>query len=309
MNRTRRTSAETLRPRRDRKAVPITARATGPDAARVALSSAVLGVALLVAPLLTGTAFGDEASGDEPAAIAATGLTVTSTDAAAAAAESVDLEAIRERVAATLPGLTLTSIAETPVPTLFELVVDGQIYYVNESADYLFDGSLIELGTRTNLTENRLGGIQSSLIEEIGEENMLIYEPDEPSERSLTVFTDISCGFCRRLHEDIDVLLDAGVRVRYLLFPRAGLGSPGHQELESVWCADDPLAAMTTAKAGGRVPEANCENPIEAHMAVAERIGLRGTPLIYLDSGERIPGYREPAELAAMVGGSRPLRN
>ena len=217
------------------------------------------------------------------------------------------LEVIRERIAETLPGLTATSVAETPVPGLYELVVDGQIYYVNENADYLLDGSLIELGTRTNLTEGRLGGIQTAMIEEIGEEDMLIYEPDEPSERSLTIFTDISCGFCRRLHEDIDVLLDAGVRVRYLMFPRAGLGSPGHQALESVWCADDPLAAMTTAKAGGQVPEKNCDNPIEAHVALAERVGLRGTPLIYLDNGERIPGFREADALAAMVNGSEPL--
>ena len=217
------------------------------------------------------------------------------------------LDAIRERVATSLPGLTMTSIAETPVDGLYELVVDGQIYYVNEAADYLLDGSLIELGTRTNLTEARLGGIQSALLEEIGEENMLIYEPDEPSERSITVFTDISCGYCRRLHEDIDDLLDAGVRVRYLLFPRAGLGSPAHQDLESVWCADDPLAAMTAAKAGARIEEASCENPIESHVALAERIGLRGTPLIYLDNGDKVPGYREPNVLAEMVNGSEPL--
>ena len=224
--------------------------------------------------------------------------------------EQVDeLQPIRERIAEALPGLTLTSLAETPVPGLYELVVDGQIYYVNGTGEYLLDGSLIKLGSRTNLTENRLGSIQTALIEEIGEENMLIYEPKEPSDRSITVFTDISCGFCRRLHEDIDVLLDAGVRVRYLLFPRAGLGSPGHAALESVWCADDPQAALTTAKAGGEVPEATCDNPIESHVALAERVGLRGTPLIFLDDGERIPGYREASELAAMVEASKPLRN
>ena len=226
-----------------------------------------------------------------------------------AVSEDDTLSGVRERLAETLPGLTPTSVAETPVPGLYELVVDGQIYYVDESAAYLLDGSLIELGTRSNLTENRLGSIQTSLIEEVGEENMLIYEPDEPSERSITVFTDISCGFCRRLHEDLDDLLDAGVRVRYLLFPRAGVGSQAHKDLESVWCAEDPQQAMTTAKAGGRIVPASCENPIESHMALAERVGLRGTPLIYLDNGQRVPGYREPAALAEIVNGSEPIRN
>jgi len=217
------------------------------------------------------------------------------------------LEAIESRVAEILPGLTLTSIADTPLDGLYELVVDGQIYYVDERADYLIDGSLIELASRTNLTENRLGGIQSALIEEIGEDNMLIYEPEEAADRSITVFTDISCGFCRRLHEDIDQLLDDGVRVRYLLFPRAGIGSQGHKDLESVWCADDPQAAMTAAKAGSAIEAATCENPIESHVALAERVGLRGTPLIYLDTGERVPGYREPKELAGMVNGADKL--
>ena len=222
---------------------------------------------------------------------------------------NASLDALRERIAESLPGLVPTSVAETPVAGLFELVVDGQIYYVNESADYLLDGSLIELQTRTNITEGRLGGIQSSLIEEMGEEDMLIYEPDKPSERSITVFTDISCGYCRRLHEDIDDLLDEGVRVRYLLFPRAGLGSQGHKDLESVWCAEDPLAAMTAAKAGARIEPATCENPIDSHVALAERVGLRGTPLIFLDTGERVPGYREPAVLASMVKAAKPLDN
>lgn len=230
-------------------------------------------------------------------------------DTSATSDTDATMAAIEARVAENLPGLTLTSIADTPIDGLYELVVDGQIYYVNKDASYLLDGSLIELETRTNLTENRLGGIQTGLIEEIGEENMMIYETAEPSDRSITVFTDISCGFCRRLHEDIDQLLDAGVRVRYLMFPRAGLGSQGHKDLESVWCADDPLKAMTNAKQGGKIEPATCDNPIESHVALAERVGLRGTPLIYLDNGEKIPGYREPAALASMVNGSEKLIN
>jgi thiol:disulfide interchange protein DsbC len=140
----------------------------------------------------------------------------------------------------------------------------------------------------------------------MGEDNMLVYEPDEPTGRSITVFTDISCGFCRRLHADIDQLLDEGVAVRYLLFPRAGLGSSGHQALEDVWCNENPQEAMTVAKAGGKVATSNCTNPIESHVALATQVGLRGTPLIYTDSGVRIPGYREPAELVSIVKESTP---
>lgn len=223
-----------------------------------------------------------------------------------ALAES-SIDDVKKRLTERLPGIGITSLAETPLPGLFELVTDGQIYYVDESAEYLVDGSLIRLNDRENLTDTRLGGIQMALIDEMGEQNMLIYEPEVPSDRSITVFTDISCGYCRRLHSEIDTLLDEGVRVRYLLFPRAGVGSQGHKDLESVWCADDPQAAMTNAKAGGKIVAKSCDNPIELHVELAERLGLRGTPLIYTDSGAKVPGYREAAVLASMVKDSKPL--
>jgi len=218
------------------------------------------------------------------------------------------LSEVRTNIEKSIPGLTITSLAETPVPGLFELVMDGQIYYVSKGGDYLLDGNLIELGTRTNLTEDRIGGIHMGLIEGLGEENMLIYEPDEPSDRSITVFTDLSCPYCQKLHEEIDVLLDAGVRVRYLMFPRAGIGSQAHADLESVWCAEDPQKAMTIAKSGGKVESSSCDNPIESHVALAEQVGLRGTPLIYLDDGQRISGYREATILADMINTSEKLK-
>jgi len=190
---------------------------------------------------------------------------------------------------------------------LYELIADGQLYYVDEAGEYLFDGNMIQLSDRRNLTEARLGTLHAVMVEEIGEDNMLIYEPETESNRSLTVFTDISCGYCRRLHAELDTLLEEGIRVRYLLFPRAGMDSQGHKDLESVWCADDPQAAMTNAKAGGKITPMTCDNPIESHVALAERIGLRGTPLIYLDSGDRVPGYREATILANMIKDSEPL--
>jgi len=219
------------------------------------------------------------------------------------------LEDIEAKISERLPGIGITSLGETPVDGLYELVSDGQIYYVNESADYLIDGSIIRLSDRINLTDSRLGGIHMSQIADIGEENMLVYTPETESPRSITVFTDISCGYCRRLHAEMDTLLEEGISVRYLLFPRAGLGSQGHKDLESVWCADDPQAAMTNAKAGGQIEPLTCDNPIEQHVALAERLGLRGTPLIYTDSGEKIPGYREAGALASMVNESEPMAN
>ncbi len=234
----------------------------------------------------------------------------TDSDVQARATDAVpDINQVLERLREALPGIGFTDISESTIPGLYEVITDGQIYYVNESAQYLIDGSMIRLSDRANITDARLGRIHMGLIDNMDEKNMLIYEPEDESTRSITVFTDISCGYCRRLHAEIETLLDDGVRVRYLLFPRAGLGSQGHKDLESVWCADDPQAAMNNAKAGGTIEPQTCDNPIEEHVALAERLGLRGTPLIYTDSGEKVPGYREASVLATMVNGSEPLVN
>lgn len=221
-------------------------------------------------------------------------------------AESLDQ--LESEIKKRLPDIDISSISETPIEGVYELISGGQIYYVGANGKHIIDGDLIDLDTRANLTADRLGGIHIGLINNIKEEDMLVYQSPKDTGRSITVFTDTSCGFCRRLHQELDVLLDAGISVRYLLFPRAGLGSPAHKNLESVWCADNPQAAMTIAKAGGEVAQKACSNPIESHMAMAEQVGLRGTPLIYLDTGQQIPGYRAAADLVQLVNAGEPAK-
>jgi len=227
-------------------------------------------------------------------------------DASASVAES-ETDRVLEALLVNLPGIAFTDASKSDIPGLYEVLTDGQVYYVDETAEYLIDGSLIRLSDRTNLTDARLGKMHMTLIASMDEQEMLIYEPDTASDRAITVFTDISCGYCRRLHAELDTLLEEGVRVRYLLFPRAGLGSQGHKDLESVWCADNPQEAMTNAKAGGEIEPKTCDNPIEKHVALAESVGLQGTPLIYTDGGIKVPGYREAAVLAEMVNDSERL--
>jgi len=211
---------------------------------------------------------------------------------------------LKQRITERFHGMQITEITPSPVAGIYELVSGGQVYYVTEDANHLFNGALIDTRSRTDLTTARKGKVHLGLINKIEEKDMLIYESDTESHSTVTVFTDTSCPYCSRLHEEIDELLEAGIRVRYLLFPRAGLGSETHKELESVWCAEDPLAAMTTAKNGGHVQSSSCTNPIESHVALAESVGLRGTPLIYLDDGRAIPGYRTAKELIAMIAES-----
>lgn len=229
------------------------------------------------------------------------------TASAGAASDDPAIDVIRAKLGETLPDVNIGSLEVSAIPGLYELITDGEIYYVSADGDFIIDGDMIDLSTRSNLTAARKGKIHLSLINAVAEKDMLIYEPANESDRSVTVFTDISCGYCRKLHAELDQLLAGGVRVRYLMFPRAGLGSQAHKDLESVWCAEDPQEAMTQAKAGGAIVPKECSNPIPNHVALAEQVGLRGTPLIYLDNGEMVPGYRSAQQLVSIIQNSEPL--
>jgi len=210
---------------------------------------------------------------------------------------------------ARFPALPIDSLIDGPFPGLFEVITDSQIVYVDEDITLLFQGEMINLTDGINLTEARLAGIHMGLINELGEQNMLVYDGADDSDRSITVFTDINCGYCRQLHSEIDTLLQAGISVRYLMFPRAGLESDSRTALESVWCADNPQEAMTAAKAGEPIVEKECDTPVETHYELAGKVGLRGTPLIYLDNGTALPGYREASVIVEMINSSEPMSN
>jgi len=214
---------------------------------------------------------------------------------------------VYEAFLARFPGVPVEAFSTAPFDGLFEVITEGRIIYVDAAMTTLFQGEIIDLETGTNMTESRLSGIHMGLINAMGEDNMLVYKAKEDTGRSITVFTDINCGYCRLLHSEIDTLLNAGVSVRYLMFPRAGLDTDSSMALESVWCDDDPQGAMTSAKAGEPIQQNECETPIEQHYALAGQVGLRGTPLIYLDDGTVIPGYREAKVLVEMINTSNPL--
>lgn len=224
--------------------------------------------------------------------------------------DAAQLDELRANIKLNLSDIPIDHLAATRVPGIYEIISEGQVYYVDSTASYLFDGSLVDLKGRKNLTELSMVAQNLRYIDAIGEENMLIYESaNTESTRSMSVFTDLDCPFCQRLHSELDVLLDAGVKVRYLLYPREGLNTQAHKKLESVWCASNPHAAMTAAKQGELAPDASCDNPIAQHVVLAQQLGLTATPMIYLDDGQRINGYLDANTLLEVFNESTPLEH
>ena len=183
-------------------------------------------------------------------------------------------------------------------------VNQGDAYgYVTGDGRYMIQGDLIDLETGESLTEARRDDARRSLMADIGEQNMIVFSPPagKPTKHVVNVFTDTSCGYCRKMHQEMASYHAEGIEVRYLFYPRRGPGSDPFKTAESVWCADDRNAAMTAAKANQPVAPKSCANPIMQHYIAGQRAGLRGTPMLVLEDGSSISGYLPAKALAQRI--------
>jgi thiol:disulfide interchange protein DsbC len=192
------------------------------------------------------------------------------------------------------------SINTAPIAGLYEVVVGTHVIYVSADGRYMLQGELIDVKNRKSLTEPRRREAIRVLLDSVSEDDMIIFKP-EKVKHVVTVFTDIDCGYCRKLHNEMDNYLAEGIEVRYMMFPRAGAGSESYKKAVAVWCSDDRNAAMTSAKNGRALDMKSCENPVDRHMELVQQLGARGTPFIILESGDTQPGYVPAKQLARLL--------
>ncbi len=221
--------------------------------------------------------------------------------ASTAAEDPLNVLDIRTRIAKAIPGAVAEDIRPSSIPGLYEVVVGTKLLYVTNDGKHLILGDVIDIDARVNLTEQRRGSLVATALEAIGEDNMIVIAPDE-TKRTITVFTDVDCPYCVKLHNEVPKLVASGVKVRYLLYPRNGLKSRTYQRSVSVWCADDRVEAIGIAKAGGALKKQTCENPVASHFALGTDLGVRGTPTTVLDDGQIVSGYFPADRLLAALG-------
>ena len=215
-------------------------------------------------------------------------------------AESDTHKAITKALGGVFPGVTPSEINPSPMTGVSEVLIGPRLFYVSNDGKYMLQGSLIDLATRTDISEERRNGIRLAAINDLGEENMIVF-PARDARHTITVFTDIDCGYCRKLHGEIAQYNDQGITVRYLAFPRSGVGSASYNKAVSVWCEKDRQAAMTRSKAGETLPKADCDNPVKEEYELGQMIGVNGTPAIILEDGSMLPGYIPAARLAKVL--------
>jgi len=214
-----------------------------------------------------------------------------------------DEAAIRARFAKLFKSIPVKKIDKTPIPGLYEVMVGPRIFYASEDGRYFIQGNLIDLETRQDLTEIKVASARLKAIKEVGYDQMIRFGP-EMSKHEVFVFTDIDCGYCRKLHSQVNDYLKNGIAINYLFYPRAGIGSESYDKAVTVWCSDNRQEALTKSKSGIKIDKKTCDNPVKKHYELGQLLEARGTPLIITESGEKIPGYVPPDRLLTILEGS-----
>jgi len=226
------------------------------------------------------------------AAISLFGLTLPAANA--------DEAAVKQALAKSMPSMKIDSVIPSEIKGLYEVTVGANIFYVSDDGKYLLQGRLVDVAARKDLTEEKLSGTRKKAIEKIGQENMIVFKP-KISKYTVTVFTDIDCGYCRKLHSEIEQYLAQGITIQYLFFPRAGKGSDSYNKAVSVWCAKDRNAALTDAKKGNTPEAKTCDNPVDEHMQLGADFDVKGTPMIVTEKGNIYPGYLPAKQLLEVL--------
>jgi thiol:disulfide interchange protein DsbC len=234
---------------------------------------------------------------------AAASAAAASTTAAATAPTDKDP---RAALAAKIPGgAKVDELHASPISGMYELARGTDIAYVSADGKYAIAGDLYELATDKNLTENARRAERTKLLASVPESQMVVFSPKDPK-YTISVFTDVDCTYCRKLHSQIADYNRLGIKVRYLFFPRTGPDTESWEKAEAVWCAANRSEALTRAKRGEEMhkPKSCSSTPVAREYQLGEDVGVRGTPAIVQENGEMLPGYLPPAQLAAHLKGA-----
>lgn len=221
----------------------------------------------------------------------------------------VHAQSLRDKLSAAIETasgnqLQIQEITATPLNNIYRVELNtGEMLYADAAGDYLFAGDMYKTSAAglVNLSTGARTGRAQELISAVPEQEMIIFTPETETLATLTVFTDVDCTYCRKLHGDKDELLAAGIKLRYLAYPRGGIQADSYEKMVSVWCSDDRNKSFTQAKNGQNIPAQECETPVLKHHAIGNQLGITGTPALVLPDGTVVPGYMDVARLTQML--------
>jgi len=234
------------------------------------------------------------------------GIYVQQSSLAQAEQPATDQQLVVEKLKAARPDLGFTIVGPAPIEGFYEVQVEnGPLFFVHSDGEYFFQGGLFQVqsGRIVDVLEKRLVEKRRALFADRSTEDMIIFKPEGKTAAIMNIFTDVDCGYCRKLHREVPELNAMGIEVRYLAYPRAGIPSASYSKIATAWCAEDQQDVLTKVKNGQSVPIEVCDdNPVAEHYALGDSIGVTGTPAIVLMDGNLIPGYRPAKDFAEFFG-------
>lgn len=200
------------------------------------------------------------------------------------------------------PGIKIETVSKGPVPYLYQVKTEGDVFFTTTDGQLMFVGDLIGLkGAKTNYTEQVRTADRYALLKTLNVNDTINFDPKNPK-YTITVFTDTDCGYCRKFHQHIQEINALGIAVHYAAFPRAGLESKTFEKMQMVWCAKDKNAAYTSVINAQDIPKQSCSTQsVQNQYHLGQKLGIRGTPALILQDGSLIPGYMPPDSLKAML--------
>jgi thiol:disulfide interchange protein DsbC len=216
--------------------------------------------------------------------------------ASAQANEAVIRKALKEQ----FPNASVASVQKTPYSGLFEVYIDGQLVYVDAKAQYIFAGDVIDLKTKTNLSQERLNRLQAIKWDSLPLKDALKTVKGK-GERKLVVFSDVDCPYCRRFEAELAKV--DNITVYTFLYPIEGLHPKAVQTSKQIWCAPDRNKAWDEYISRGTIPsnDGKCANPVDATVALGNRLKISGTPTLVFANGVRVPGMVPAAQLERLL--------
>ncbi len=214
----------------------------------------------------------------------------------ALAGDQADYDAAEAKLRTIVPTGATIALSDSPIEGLLQAQINNDIVYVSNDGSYLVQGTLYDIENRINLTDQAKSVMRKEALAGLNMSEQIVFSPENP-EYELMVFTDIDCGYCRKLHEQIEEYMANGIAIRYLAFPRAGVGSHSFDKYVSVWCAENQQQALTLAKSGSEPEPLQCDNPVTSQYELGREVGVTGTPALLTRDGTLIPGYMPPEQL------------
>ncbi len=221
--------------------------------------------------------------------------------APAAPGAALDADALKAKLNATMPELQLEAIRPSAIPGLFEVQRGALFGYVTADGRFLISGDLINLETGEELTEGSRKQMRIDTLAALGDQYIAFDPPRGKLQNAVTVFVDVDCGYCKKLHDELPSYNALGIGFRYVFFPRAGLGSDSERQLDAAWCSTDRKTAVTRAINGEKFTASACKTPTKQHYEVAAKLGVRGTPMMILPTGDIVNGYVPADRLAERI--------